>query len=865
MKKIGEKALFICFVGLCLLSTYIWATAENNETLILPSSLIYVKEATFSGASAEKVVVPEGTKEIHKRAFADSNIKEAVLPSSLTYISDDAFEGCPDGLRVSAEKDTYAYNWAKEKGYLGGPLEELIIELPISNPYNIDITKPFQIPYRTIPSDTSETIIWKSNNPETGTVDANGLVTPLKTGYLYIRAFRENGEYLGSANLLITGDFYQTDCLEYTLTSDGAGYRITGCTGDPKRVSIPAFHEGLPVVGIEIGAFKDCTQMTDIALEDGHTTLYIENASLYADLPQKTLLYHPGSHMARKHYKVADGTKAIAAYAFAHSYLSDLTIPEGVLYIGDYAFYKLPWSLSIYMPDSLSDFGQFLFQGQKASAAFYVNDWSSPAAIYANENNIPCGAIVQRTPEPTPAPTPTPIPTPTPVIPELDDSNIVIYNQLNIPYYKENHIRCFYDISDLEKEDVTEVRLDIKDQWRDMAYYPEMAKQTGLYGAGYTDGNAVLRAYDQSGSLIGSKLISGSFYFSFDGARTLGVSGGKGTSLIVVPTRPIIITNPGRYPVQPSQWHSTFDGDLYQHYIIALPRGAWSSSFPYHLNIISGNMISCKTGAPVTSSTEYMFLSVHTIDGTRAQQINLYTYVFDMLECLFMNDSLSVYASSLPEKSENLGAIINDAFEKTLSEMLNGHLPSSLPIGRVQVNIDGSYPLSANGTIHLDNAFFVYDEGDACALFHEFTHAIDQKLIGSNKENIIPTAWMEGRAEYVSREICNRQNYPYNSTEYVDGRSTDWSFISEEDRADFFRYYHEAANRVSTYLIGYHFYDFLIDTYGMSVGETIMYNIAKTSYNDSEGAEFFKKCVEAATEVGVFQRFVNDVIITSGT
>lgn len=375
---------FACLTGLILFMIPFWAYTEE-DTLILPLTLDYIKEAAFSGVAAEKVVVPEGTKEIHKRAFANSALTEAVLPSSLTYIADDAFEGCPEGLRVSAEKDTYAYEWAKEKGYLGGPLEGLVIELPISNPYNIDITKLFQIPYHTIPNDTFETIIWKSNNPDIGMVDANGLVTPLKTGYLYIRAFRENGEYLGSVNLLVSGDFYQTDCLTYALTSDGTGYRITGCTGDPTRVIIPAVHEGLPVVGFEPGAFKDCTKMTDLALEDGHTALYLENASLYADLPQKTLLYHPGSHLARKHYKVANGTKAIAAYAFAHSYLSDLTIPEGVVSIGNYAFYKLPWSLSIYMPNSLSNFGEFLFQGQKSSAAFYVNDWSSPAAVYANK------------------------------------------------------------------------------------------------------------------------------------------------------------------------------------------------------------------------------------------------------------------------------------------------------------------------------------------------------------------------------------------------------------------------------------------------------------------------------------------------
>ena len=117
MKRICRRTFFACLTGLILCMISFLAAAEE-DTLILPLSLDYIKEAAFSGVAAEKVVVPEGTKEIHKRAFANSALTEVVLPSSLTYIADDAFEGCPEGLRVSAEENTYAYDWADEKGYI---------------------------------------------------------------------------------------------------------------------------------------------------------------------------------------------------------------------------------------------------------------------------------------------------------------------------------------------------------------------------------------------------------------------------------------------------------------------------------------------------------------------------------------------------------------------------------------------------------------------------------------------------------------------------------------------------------------------------------------------------------------------------
>ena len=101
----------ICGILLTLLLLALAVTAWGDG-LRLPGGLRSIEEEAFSGdSSISSVVLPEGIEEIGSRAFADSGLKQITLPASLQWIAEDAFAGC-DGLRVTAEMGTYAYNWA---------------------------------------------------------------------------------------------------------------------------------------------------------------------------------------------------------------------------------------------------------------------------------------------------------------------------------------------------------------------------------------------------------------------------------------------------------------------------------------------------------------------------------------------------------------------------------------------------------------------------------------------------------------------------------------------------------------------------------------------------------------------------------
>lgn len=451
-------------------------------------------------------------------------------------------------------------------------------------------------------------------------------------------------------------------------------------------------------------------------------------------------------------------------------------------------------------------------------------------------------------------------------MPPVDESKIVVFDQLDWIYVQHNMIECTYDISDLEGDDVSEVRMDLRQQWNDLQYVSGRAQQTGLYGAGYTAQEAVLRAYDKNGVQVGMQVINGDFVFSFDGARMLGVSGGRNTRMTVLPTKPVYVNAPGRYPIRHSEWHQLQDGNLYQHYILKLPRSMVQQDFPSHLNILSVANWYAITGNGVPDSqtyeSGYSIVRAVTFEPSRADQIDVITLVFDSMELLLRNDDFSCYAASLPTKSPNLGESIYNVYLQTRTEILKGHYPSQQPIGHVQVRLNGRYPMAYRSIIDLDQAFFEYDEWDVSSLSHELTHAIDQSMKNCD---YLPSPWMEGRAELLSMEVSARMGAPYTSSTYPVGTQYNWSFMSAEDRADFFTYYTTSSNRTTDYVLGYYFYRFLMDTYGSNIGAKVMQNVANASFTTETADAVFKQCVEAATEVGVFQRFIDDVVTPSGT
>ena len=90
------------------------AVGAAENALILPGNLTVIGEEAFmDAASIRSVVLPEGVKEIHGRAFAGSSVRAMNLPASIGFIAEDAFDGCGK-LTVRVPRDSYAHRFASD-------------------------------------------------------------------------------------------------------------------------------------------------------------------------------------------------------------------------------------------------------------------------------------------------------------------------------------------------------------------------------------------------------------------------------------------------------------------------------------------------------------------------------------------------------------------------------------------------------------------------------------------------------------------------------------------------------------------------------------------------------------------------------
>ena len=109
---------WLCLLLICALpATWLSATAEAGETLILPGGIDIVdEEALYGLESAEALVIPEGATELLSRAIAYGGLREVTLPRPLEFIADDALDGNPLE-KLHAQAGSYAYLWAVDHGY----------------------------------------------------------------------------------------------------------------------------------------------------------------------------------------------------------------------------------------------------------------------------------------------------------------------------------------------------------------------------------------------------------------------------------------------------------------------------------------------------------------------------------------------------------------------------------------------------------------------------------------------------------------------------------------------------------------------------------------------------------------------------
>lgn len=158
-------------------------------------------------------------------------------------------------------------------------------------------------------------------------------------------------------------------------------YAFQNCTS-LVSITIPS-----TATGIQSGAFKDCTALEQIEVANGNQSYKSEDGILFS-ADGKTLISYPIGKTDAS-YTIPEGVEIVADYAFYHengysAALKTIDICTGVEVIGDYAFYGL-YLNAVSLPSGLLSIGEY---------AFGCNGSMERITIPASVTNIGAAAFV---------------------------------------------------------------------------------------------------------------------------------------------------------------------------------------------------------------------------------------------------------------------------------------------------------------------------------------------------------------------------------------------------------------------------------------------------------------------------------------
>lgn len=143
--------------------------------------------------------------------------------------------------------------------------------------------------------------------------------------------FESNGE------ITITG--YTGSELDVVIPDEIGGYPVTAIAEKAFQLNktVRSFTIGSKIRSIGSCAFARCASLTNIYVDRANPYYQSIDGVLYSG-DGKTLLSYPTAK-AYSSYPVASGTETIGEYAFFHSKVQTVFLPDTVSTIGDYAFY----------------------------------------------------------------------------------------------------------------------------------------------------------------------------------------------------------------------------------------------------------------------------------------------------------------------------------------------------------------------------------------------------------------------------------------------------------------------------------------------------------------------------------------------
>lgn len=291
-------------------STLIQYPRNNSESYSIPSGVTTIDNTAFSKCNLSDIMIPNTVATIGKSTFSYcSNLSDITIPDSTTIIGRKAFFACDN-------------------------LANVIIGNSVTNIGDSTFENCNNLSNITIGSSVftiGERVFWYCTN-------LTSITIPDSTTIIGRTAFYacQNLTHVTLGNSVATiGESAFTSCKSLT------------------NITIPA-----SVTSIGALSFYGCSNLTEITVDEANLVFSSQNGVLF-NKARTSLIQCPANKTGS--YSIPSGVTNIVAGAFNPCLLTNITIPDSVISIGNSAFRDSPNLTSIIIPNSVISTGTAIF------------------------------------------------------------------------------------------------------------------------------------------------------------------------------------------------------------------------------------------------------------------------------------------------------------------------------------------------------------------------------------------------------------------------------------------------------------------------------------------------------------------------
>lgn len=368
LNSIGEAAFYNCY---------------NLRSIDIPQGLTTLPISVFQNSGLRSVTIPEGITRIGRSAFLSCSALESCdLPDSLLTIDNDAFEWCGNLQKINLSANLQSIG---DFAFHDSKINSLSLPASLQSVGTYAFAST-DISSVTIPAnltslgngafrycDSLSSIQVNSANPAYTSVK-DVLFNKEKTVLIQYPSAKSGSIYGIPSGVTTIADsaFAKANNLLRVTIPDGVNTIGEGAFWSCSRLESIVIPKSISIW--EGSTFSDCHNLKQVILEDGLTTI-----GAYAfSLSGITKISIPAS------------VNTIESGAFYGTALTSITLPEGVVQLGEYTFSYCDSLKTVNLPQSLSYIGPEAFADctalETANYAETYQQWCKNVYVSSNNN-----------------------------------------------------------------------------------------------------------------------------------------------------------------------------------------------------------------------------------------------------------------------------------------------------------------------------------------------------------------------------------------------------------------------------------------------------------------------------------------------